>query len=223
MDLYKIIENYREHYTGQEPYYHNFEHALWVTKKGLEIIKIDGGVPEELQRIYTHAMSCHDAGHLCGQQSTDRENVDKALLIFKEKEVKLSHDSKKMASGIIDATCVPYVDTKQLVQKWFITRDEEEAFAYLVDVARDADHMGIIGITDIQQREQALVGIMREALVGREKGEVLKRWLSVTHTFFDSISFRTSFAKEWSEENLEGLRKWHLDFSEEAILIASDS
>ncbi|MCI5051391.1 MAG: hypothetical protein MRY57_03710 [Candidatus Pacebacteria bacterium] len=220
----EIAESYKPYYDGQEKYYHNFLHAIWTVIKGLDVMK-SFGLSERLKVIYAHAMSLHDAGHSNGEFEHDIDNVKKALIIF-ERYCKLPKESVdwKMARTIILATAAPYEKYQSLEEIVYYSGVPEEEFTnlqLLIEIARDVDHIGIIGIQNKDKRNQALVGLMRELLKRHSKKNLTGFIEQGTKHFFDGIHFYTDYMKEWAEENLEEAKKWQLDFSKEAIELAS--
>ncbi len=218
----QIALQYQQYYVGQENYYHNFNHALWVVDKGLEILD-SSNLPDYLKLIYVHAMACHDAGHLNGLQKSDRENVDKALKIFSrhsKEDIGLNLPKVAIAGLIIDSTCVPYKSADRLMAEYNIKNRHVKS---LIDLARDVDHLGIIGIEDANQRMRALVGFMRENLRSTSKENLLNSYESHTRKFFQSLPnfFSTTYAKEWAHSNLSRMEEWQLEMTPEAIKIAS--
>jgi hypothetical protein len=217
--MQKLMENillqYKIYYKGQENYYHNFEHATWVVKKGLEILEKDN-CEKSVKEAYIHAMACHDAGHLNGLQKNDRENVDRALFIYKKHQTNQNEEERKLSSFIIDATCFPYIPIDKLKTSLNIL-----GMWQVVKVARDVDRMGIIGREDKGKREKELTGLMREFLQTKTKKDLLSSYQKTANIFFDNLSFYTPYAKEWADKNLEKMKRWQIQFTPEAIERAS--
>lgn len=221
----EIIESYKSFYNGQENYYHNFMHAKWEVIKCLSImdfLKIRSG---RLRMIISHAMSGHDAGHSNGVHLDDMDNVQKAIEIFDRAALLGIHTQEhKMARTIILATAAPYAkyDTlEEILCNSDVDEEHLEDLQILIEIARDADHMGIIGIQDESKRKQALVGLFREHLKSKSKETLLSFYEQGTNAFFDSLYFNTSYGKKWAKQNLEESKRWQLAYSPVAIELAS--
>lgn len=207
---YQILNKYRSSYRGQENYYHNFEHARWVVEKGLEILK-RSDFPQDLLPVYVHGMACHDAGHRCGLQVNDSENVKISLDIFSKIPNHLSDTHLQFARNIIQATCIPYEKTSYELACGFGYAQE------LIEHARDIDHLGIIGIEKESQRERALIGLFREFSQKTSQENLLRDYRAGTEKFFEEIHFYTNYGKRWAEKNLKRMKDWQLSFSKQAI------
>ncbi len=150
-------------------------------------------------------MSCHDAGHCNGLQRDDRHNVDIALVLFNSRSIpKLTLSQAHACRAIIDSTCTPYLSIEAILEKYHFVGNKD--LEYLIKVARDVDHMGIIGIKDEALRERALVGLMREYLQKTPKDVLLNNIEQGTRDFFSSINFYTNYAKDWASDNLEDMK-----------------
>jgi len=218
MNTQQILDQYKPFYRGQENYYHNFNHATWVVEKGLEILE-NFDVQLCVKEAYVHAMACHDAGHLNGLQKNDRENVDIALSIYKNHGTRQTTMERTSSYLIIDSTCVPYLSLETLRGQTILSIKD---MWIAIKVARDVDHLGIIGIADDKQREIALTGFMRELLRKNSKEDILNSYKDLTNDFFEKLrfSFYTEHAKEWAGKNLDDMRKWQLDFTPKALELA---
>ena len=222
--LHSIFSIYEHLYTGQEEYYHNFNHARWTVIRGCEVLD-SIGASKKMKRIYSHAMSAHDGGHSNGIFEDDKDNVKKALEGFDIYcPFHKNSNSFKMAKTIILATTVPYSNFPTVEEMTYYSDVEEEYLLdlqILIEVARDVDHLGIIGIRDELLRERALIGLMKELLQKTPKEVLLKSVEKVTHDFFNSINFYTDYAKDWATNNLACMREWQLGFSQKAVELAS--
>lgn len=208
-----ILKIYEPFYQGQESYYHNFDHVKWVVEKGFKILK-ETDVPKYLIDVFIHGMSCHDAGHKCGFQLDDQENVDISLSIFNQVPTTLSFIETELAKKLIQSTCVPYKLTALEIAEGDVFFEE------IIKVARDVDHLGIIGIEKESKRERALIGLFREFARKFSRDYLLKNYKPATEQFFDKIDFQTDYAKKWSRNNLKKMKDWQINFSEKAILHA---
>jgi hypothetical protein len=214
----EILDFYKPLYKEQETYYHDFFHAENVVKTGIEILT-QQGTSDESKLIFTYAMAAHDAGHLVGLQRNDSYNVAIALKFFFEKGNDLSQKQNTICRAIIDSTTTPYLDIKYVLGKYnFLKKPQVKN---LIEVARDVDNLGIIGLEEKSQREMALVGLMKEYLVKIPKVILIATAKERTDEFFDKIQFHTAYAKNWASINLETRRQEQLDFSYKAIELAS--
>jgi hypothetical protein len=120
-----------------------------------------------------------------------------------------------MSRAIIEGTRFPY--TENDLTNWSF----DSNIGFLVKIARDADVLGIIGIENDREREQALIGFARELLRKHSPKELLATHIQNTNIFFDSLHLYTIWAQHWADENLENMRQWQLGFMPRAIEIAS--
>jgi hypothetical protein len=208
-----IINQYKVYYSGREKYYHNFAHAKRVVIKGIDFLdKLH--VSKKEKEIFAHAMACHDAGHFCGDQANDRENVDRALEIFDTISSQPVED-KKISRIIIDSTCVPYENIDCSVVSGINILN-------LVSVARDVDQIGIIGVDDELERELALIGLMREYVrAGHNREKLMDSYMVSTMSFFNSLYYYSVPGIQWAYEHQEERMEWQLRFTPRAIDIAT--
>lgn len=217
-DLLNIVRLYEPYYKAQAKYYHNFNHAYFTVDKGLDILSMLGA-PEYLRVVFAHAMGSHDAHHLCGLQKTDKENIVRSLEVYNNMNCLDKHPLyKDMGSLIIRSTEVPYAETPETIALRYKGIFNDMILA--IQVARDIDHLGIIGIENEKQREVALIGLMREYSRNISKKDILANYELETNKFFDSIHFYTQPAKDWAAQNLEKMRAWQLNYTREAIELA---
>ena len=222
--MYEILKEYQPFYAGREKYYHNFNHATWVVEQGLVILD-DYHSGSSIRDAYTHAMACHDAGHLNGLQKSDIENVDIALGIYENHKTGQDPEGRAISHLIIDATCFPHTALEEIMKKMPPTKqinlmEVENA----IKVAWDVDRLGI-SMENEEQREITLIGFMREKLQAQTKEDILKSYRDLTNDFYDKLrsSFHTDYAREWAEDNLEAMRQWQLDFTPRAVEMAENS
>ncbi len=214
-DFLSIARLYEPYYKNQNRFYHNFKHGLFTVDKGIDML-VALHAHEDLMVVYAHAMGSHDAGHLCGLQKSDADNVVIALGIYNNVNCLDKHLLyKEMGAFIIKGTEVPYVKTPEEIALEYAGNRDDLILA--IKVARDVDHLGIIGIEDQIQREVALTGLMREFSRNTTKEQILANYESATNKFFDSIHFYTQPAKDWAKENLAKMHQWQLDYTSEAI------
>lgn len=217
-DFLNIVSIFEPYYKAQAPYYHNFKHAQFVVDKGIDML-MQLGATEDTMVAFAYAMGCHDAGHLCGEQKSDSENVQRALSIFENLHCLDNHPlHKEMARLIIRSTEVPYTETPEVIALRHTGNFDNMIMT--IQVARDVDHLGIIGIEKEKQREVALIGLMREFSRNTTKKDILANYELATNKFFDSIHFYTEPAKVWAKENLQNMRAWQLGYTPEAIELA---
>ena len=207
-----IIEQYEPYYADREPYYHNFEHVKRVRVIAIEILKSSGKYTTRRESILCHGVGGHDGGHKNGLQGDDWENINIALKLFDAHESGQTPKEKLMSRKIMECTRFPYEE---------IPSGLSDELVFLVHVARDADLLGIIGIENERQREQALIGFVRELLQKNSPESLLANHTQNTNAFYDSVSFYTKWAQDWAKENLEAMREWQLGFMPRAIEIAS--
>lgn len=214
-DLLNIVKLYEPYYKAQAKYYHNFNHAYFTVDKGLDILSMLSA-PEYLMVVFAHAMGSHDAGHLCGFQKSDADNVAISLGIYNNVNCLDKHPLyKEMGGLIIEGTEYPHTKTpEEIASKYAGNRND---LILAIQVARDIDHLGIIGIENEKQREVALVGLIREFSRNTTKEDFLKNYERVTNKFFDSLQFYTKHAQVWAAQNLEKMRTWQLGYTPEAI------
>lgn len=213
METTAIAEQYRIYYTNRSLYYHNFEHALFTVKLGLDILNsLD--VDSSLKEVFVHAMACHDAGHLNGWQTTDKENIKIALNIF---DTHNKHSTKLIKSWsrlIIEATEFPHKKINKIIPPHLITNSN---LKLLIQVARDSDTLGIIGIKDTKSREKALRGFMKEASLLQEEKKFNSNFKVQSSCFLKEIKFQTKYAQKWADKNLEKMKRWQMNFIDKAI------
>ncbi len=214
-DFLGIARLYEPYYKTQNKFYHNFKHGFFTVDKGIDML-MELGAPEYLMVVFAHAMGSHDAGHLCGFQKSDADNVAISLGIYNNVNCLDKHPLyKEMGGLIIQGTEVPYTKTPEELASQYTGNKKDLILA--IQVARDIDHLGIIGIEDQTQREVALTGLMREFSRNTTKEQILANYESATNKFFDSIHFYTQPAKDWAVKNLTKMREWQLGYTPEAI------
>lgn len=218
---YKTIEDIlresQPYYKGRERYYHNFDHITHVMNMGQNILNSLNIDEPSSREAFNYAIGFHDAGHLNGKQEYDRENIDRALDLFNKHKTNQEPKNKFLSSLIINSTCVPLIALNEIENLHRMKNAKN-----LIMAARDADHLGIMGIENDQKREEALVGLTREFLQNYPVEKVQEMYENLTNEFFDGVYFYTKYVKKWANKgtkngNLEKRRRWQIEFTPKAI------
>ncbi len=215
-----IIELCSQYYRNRDEFYHNLKHIVFTIEKGLEILK-SMKVLTRLQRVYVYAMAFHDARHSCGKEINDQINIKEALRAFRESKkdkIKLTLLETRMIECIIRSTAVPHAIIETFCARHHFGKDSRADLEMLVDVARDVDTIGIIGIEDQEKREQAMVGLLRENLRNTSRETLEENYHTAVFIFFNQLQFKTSFLQKWATSQLlEERKQWQLTFFSKII------
>ena len=215
------MKPYADYYKGRENFYHNYNHAKYVTELGLKILENNptDGYQSLCEKIFVHAMMCHDAGHNNGLENSDFENIEVALHLSKRHFLKNNENqilNKEWVELIIKTTEFPHKPISDILPSRY-TRQKD--LIYLMQIARDVDTLGIISIENQDLREKSLVGFLRELSAKQDKEELRKSFTEMTIKFFEHVKFNTNFGRDWAKNNLAEMKSWQLGYINKAIEI----
>lgn len=226
-NLKEYTERYRHLYKNKEKFYHNFEHVRSLIYLLHREFQEEINMLNKFTPIYyfalCEAIMLHDVGHLCGDQKNDRENVDIALSLIKNKNLVESEPTRSIVLCIVDATCFPHCSVQEVLNKHNVDKDDRAKYELAINVMRDLDLIGIGAHESDLDRKNALTGMMAEYYKTSSREKLLHNCVKATDNFFRSVIFNTISGKSFAKKNnnFQNLRDWQRVESKDSILLAS--